>query len=88
MDILLFLEGKSAVGSVYLTRKKNLTDVHRHFLCAAYASSESIFTQALSEEERNKSQEEANKAKEELKQKTAIISGLNVSQWECFWRAN
>lgn len=43
-----------------------------------------FFTQALSEEERNKSQEEANKAKEELKQKTAIISGLNVSQWECF----
>ena len=35
---------------------------------------------ALSEEEIKKLSEEAKKAKEELQQKTAIISGLNVSQ--------
>ena len=39
------------------------------------------FMQALSEEERKKVLEESKKAKAELQQKTAIISGLNVSQF-------
>ena len=38
------------------------------------------FIQAQAEEERNKQLEEVKKAKAELQQKTAIISGLNVSQ--------